>query len=135
MAWRLGLRAVTAVIVCVFLSIPAFPQIGSNLKIGPSEGEVIGVIAGTAAVLGITGYLIYRSAHRHSSIQGCVNSDQGGLSLRNEKDKKTYVLLGDATSLQTGQRVALRGKKRKDSSGKASFEVQKLEKNLGECPR
>ena len=126
-----GLRTFMAAAFCLLLAVPGFPQNYGN--IGPSKGEVIGIIAGAAAVLGVTGYLIYRSTHKHASIQGCVTSYQNGLSLSTDKDNKTYFLAGDSAALRPGQHVALSGKKRKDSSGKLIFEVQKLKKDLGEC--
>lgn len=124
-------RPIMSVGLCLALAVPAFPQ--NYGDIGPSKGQVVGIIAGAAAVLGVTGYLIYRGTHKHASIQGCVTSDQNGLSLRNDKDKKTYFLAGDSAALRPGQNVALSGKKTKDSSGKAIFQVQKLKKDLGEC--
>lgn len=125
------LRTFMVVAVCLVLAVPAFPQNYGN--IGPSKGEVIGIIAGAAAVLGVTAYLIYRGTHRHASVQGCVTSDENGLSLRSDKDKKTYFLAGDSAALRSGQHVALSGKRQKDSSGKRIFQVQKLNKDLGEC--
>lgn len=132
MLCQAGLRTFTVVALCLVLAVPAFPQNYGN--IGPSKGEVIAIIAGAAAVLGVTGYLIYRGTHKHALIQGCVTSDQNGLSLRNDKDKKTYFLAGDSAALRSGQHVALSGKKTKDPSGKLIFQVQKLKKDLGECP-
>lgn len=131
MARHARLRALVVAALCLILAVPAFPQNYGN--IGPSKGEVIGIIAGAAAVLGVTGYLIYRGTHKHTSLQGCVTSDQNGLSLRNDKDTKTYFLGGDSAALRPGRHVALSGKKRKDSSGKLIFQVQKLNKDLGEC--
>ena len=125
------LRTFMVVALCLVLAVPAFPQNYGN--IGPSKGEVIGIVAGAAAVLGVTGYLIYRGTHKHASIQGCVTSDQNGLSLRNDKDKKTYFLGGDSAALRPGQHVALSGKRTKDTSGKFIFQVQKMNKDLGEC--
>jgi hypothetical protein len=122
-------RTIPALGLCLAVGIPAFPKTYGN--IGPSE--VIGIIAGGAAVLGVTGYLIYRGAHKHASIQGCVVSDENGLTLRNEKDKKTYFLAGDSASLRPGQHVTLSGKKTKNSSGKFIFQVQRLKTDLGEC--
>ena len=131
MARREILRVCTAVVLCAVLAAPSVPQsLCCSGNIGPSKGEVIGAIVGAAAVIGVGGYLIYRAAHKHGAIQGCVSSDQNGLSLKNEKDKKTYLLLGDSATLHAGQRVALRGKKQK---AHAAFQVQKLEKDLGEC--
>jgi hypothetical protein len=119
--------------VCLVLAVSAFPQSGGYGSIGPSKGEVIGIIAGAAAVVGVTGYLIYRGSHMHASIQGCVTTDQNGLSLQNEKDKKTYALAGDSAALTAGQKVALSGKKMKDSTGKLTFQVQKLTRDYGAC--
>jgi hypothetical protein len=42
-----------------------------------------------------------------ASIAGCITLDQNGLSLTNEKDKKTYALSGDSAELRPGQQVAL----------------------------
>lgn len=132
MALRELFRVSIVVVLCVLLAVPAFPQSGGY---GPniSNGEIAGVIAGIAAVLGVGGYLIYRAAHKHSSLQGCVISDQNGLHLKNDKDKKTYLLMGNAAGLASGQHVGLTGKKVKDSSGKPAFQVQKLNKDLGAC--
>jgi hypothetical protein len=133
MAWRAVLRIFTATVLCLVLALQAFPQTGGLGNIGPSKGEVVGIIVGAAAGIGVAGYLIYRGAHKHASIQGCVSSDENGLVLRSEKDKKTYTLAGDSGTLKSGQRVALRGKKTKDSSGKLIFQVQKLAKDFGAC--
>jgi hypothetical protein len=113
------------------LAAPARSQSGGY---GPSisNGEIAGVIAGTAAVLGVGGYLIYRAAHKQS-IQGCVVSDQNGLSLTSDKDKRTYVLMGNVGTLTSGQHVALSGKKLKGSDARPAFQVRKLHKNLGAC--
>jgi hypothetical protein len=132
MVMRTLLRSSTVVALCLALAVPAFPQSGSY-NIGPSKGEVAGMIAGAAAVVGVAGYLIYRGTHRHASIQGCIATEESGLTLTNEKDKKTYALEGDSAGLKPGQQVALSGKKTKDSTGKLTFQVQKLAKDYGEC--
>jgi len=53
----------------------------------------------------------------------------------NEKDQRTYALLAANVSLNPGERVALRGKKSKDDSGKPTFQVAKLVKDYGSCKR
>lgn len=131
MVMRTLLRSSMVVALCLALAVPVFPQNLSN--IGPSKGEVAGAIAGAAAVVGVAGYLIYRGTHKHASIQGCIATEEGGLSLKNEKDKKTYALEGDSAWLKAGQQVALSGKKTKDPAGKLTFQVQKLAKDYGEC--
>jgi hypothetical protein len=133
MTWRAVLRTFTATALCLVLALQAFPQTGGFGNIGPSKGEVVGIIAGVAVGIGVAGYLIYRGTHKRVSIQGCVTSDENGLRLSNEKDKKTYTLAGDSGTLQSGQRVALSGKKTKDSTGKLIFQVQKLARDFGAC--
>jgi hypothetical protein len=130
---RLLLRSLTVAALCVGLAVPASPQTGSSPKIGPSNGQVVAIIVGAAAVIGVGGYLIYRSTHKHASIQGCVASDQNGLSLMNEKDKKTYALTGDSSALRAGKRVALTGRKTKDAAGKLTFSVLRVSREYGEC--
>lgn len=133
MELRTLLRTTTVVALCLALTVPAFPQSGGFGSIGPSKGEVIGLSVAAGAALGVGGYLIYRATHKHASIEGCVISDQNGLSLQNEKDKKTYPLAGDSATLKAGQKVALNGKKVKDSTGKLTFQVQKVTKDYGAC--
>jgi hypothetical protein len=129
---RAVFRVFIVVALCVVLAVPAFSQSG-GFNVGPSKGEVIGVIAGAAAAIGVAGYLIYRAAHKHASIQGCISSDQDGLVLRDERDKKAYALVGDIGAFKSGQRLALSGKKMIGSSGNPAFQVQKLTKDFGAC--
>ena len=126
-------RASMALALCLLLARPAFPQSGSYGSIGPSKGEIIGGIAGGAAVLTAVGYLIYHETHKHLTITGCTASGAAGLSLTDEKDSKVYVLSGDMAALKAGEQVALKGKKTKDSSGKLTFRVEKLTKDFGAC--
>jgi hypothetical protein len=125
------LRTSTAVALCLLLALPAFSQTGLG-GIGPSKGEVIGIVVGVAAALTVVGFLIYHETHKHPSITGCVASADG-LTLQNKKDKKVYALSGDSAALKAGERVTVKGKKVKNSSGKPSFQVEKLTKDFGTC--
>jgi hypothetical protein len=125
------LRTSVALALCLFLVLPAFPQTGGH--IGPSNGEIVGIIVGAAAAITVVGVLIYRGAHKHPSITGCVATGADALNLKNEKDKEVYALSGDSTALRAGERVKLQGKKIKDSAGKPSFQVEKLTKDYGAC--
>jgi hypothetical protein len=125
------LRTSVALALCLLLVLPAFPQTGG--QIGPSKGEVVGIIVGAAAAITVVGILIYRETHKHPSITGCVANGTDGLNLKNERDKKIYTLSGDSSALRVGDRVALKGKKIKDSGGKLSFQVEKLTKDYGTC--
>lgn len=126
------LRTSSVLALCLLLALPAFPQTGLG-NIGPSKGEVIAIIAGVAAALTVVGFLVYHETHKHPSITGCIASDADGLTLKNEKDEKVYALSGDSAAVKPGERVTLKGKKIKDSSGKPSFLVEKLIKDFGAC--
>ena len=125
------LRTPTVLALCLVLAVPAFPQNYGN--IGPSKGEVIAIIVGAAVAITGVGLLVYHETHKHASVVGCVTSGADGLSLKNEKDKKVYALSGDSAALKAGEQVALKGKKTKDSSGKPTFQVEKLTKDYGAC--
>jgi hypothetical protein len=96
-----------------------------------SSGAAIGAGVGAAAGIGAA-YLLLRN---RGTIVGCVEpSGKGETKLMNEKDKNTYALLAsNDVILAPGERVALKGKKTKDSSGKPVFNVEKLAKDYGSC--
>ncbi len=125
-------RIFVALSLCLVLALPAFPQTGLG-NIGPSKGQVIAIIAGAAAALTAVGFLVYHETHKHASITGCLAAVPDGLVLQNEKDKKVYALSGDSSALKAGERVTVKGKKVKDSSGKPSLQVEALTKNFGAC--
>lgn len=128
------LRTSTALVLCLLLVLPSFPQTnGSYGNIGPSKAEIVGIVVGVVAAITVAGLLVYRQTHNHPSITGCVASSADGLTLQNEKDKKVYALSGDSVALKAGERVALKGKRSKDSNGKPSFQVEKLSKDYGTC--
>lgn len=94
-----------------------------------STGIAIG--AGAAAGAGI-GYLVLRN-HNRGRVTGCLQSaDNAGTLL--DDNQKTYALINpDAVPLTTGERVELRGKRIRQSSGTLAFEVHKLIKDYGQC--
>jgi hypothetical protein len=98
-----------------------------------SNGEIAGAIVGIAAagvVIGVGTYYLLRKA----SITGCAMSTQSAIELRNERDQQTYTLLGDTADIKAGDRIRVKGKKKKkDSSAERKFFVQELAKNYGPC--
>jgi hypothetical protein len=125
------LRTSTVLALCLVVTVPAFPQ-GSG-QIGPSKGEIAGIIVGVAAAITVVGFVVYHETHKHATVTGCVTAEAAGLSLKNEKDAKVYVLSGDSAALKAGEHVTLKGKKKNDSSEKRIFEVEKLTKDYGAC--
>jgi hypothetical protein len=80
----------------------------------------------------VIGGLLYWKHHHRAKLQGCVggNADK----LVSEKDNKTYSLTNTQSEpLKAGERVELLGKKAKSETGGVTFEVQKMNKDLGVC--
>ncbi len=118
--------------VLVGVSLFALPAPVKADKI-VSNGEITGAVVGIAAagvVIGVGTYYLLRKA----SITGCAVSNQNGLELRNESDRQTYMLIGDTGDIKAGERIRVKGKKkRKDDSAGATFLVKELAKNYGPC--
>lgn len=145
MSLRTVKRSLLAILLGLAFGVQAFAQYGGSgggstgstgVYTAPkggygSNGAAIGaaVAAGAAAGIGI-GYLALRS---HRTVVGCVEPSTDGVQLMNEKDQRTYALLAASVSLNPGERVALRGKKLKDDSGKPTFQVAKLVRDYGSC--
>jgi hypothetical protein len=128
---HLSLRyQVAIVLVCASLLAAPMPVKADKIV---SNGEIAGAIVGIAAAgvgIGVGAYYLLRKA----SITGCAVSDQNGLELRNESDRQTYMLIGDTADIKAGDRVRLKGKKkRKDSSAEPKFLVDRVAKNYGSC--
>ena len=118
----------------VFLP-PAFSQATSPSggKIGASNGEIAGAFVGAGAAVAVIVIVIYHETHKHHTLTGCISSGTNGLTLANEKDNKVYTLSGDSGSLKVSERVAIRGKKLKNSGITPTFRIEKLEKDYGAC--
>jgi hypothetical protein len=142
---RLFVRFALSVFLSLFVSALALAQYGgggggmgstgtstSTGRSYGSSGAAIGAGVGAAAGIGAA-YLLLRN---RGTIVGCVEpSSAGKMKLMNEKDKNTYALLAsNDVILAPGERVALKGKKTKDSSsGEPVFQVEKLAKDYGSC--
>ena len=111
----------------------------SNAQIGISKqqgDEIIGGIVAVAAVAGgVIVFVIYHN-HQSQSIRGCAESGPNGLELQNEGDQKTFQLLGITAQVKPGDRVRVKGKRKKaakGSSGNPAFLVDSLTKDYGAC--
>jgi len=96
-----------------------------------STGIAIGAAA--AAGVGITYFVLHN--HAHGTVVGCVqSSDAASTTLLSDDKKSTYTLINnDSVTLKPGERVALRGRKVRQSSGELEFEVHGLAKDYGAC--
>jgi hypothetical protein len=124
-------RAVAALVLLALVPATAmaqYPGGGTTPSYG-SKGAVIGgVAAGAAAGAG----LIYWKLHSRAKLQGCL-SDQAN-KLVNENNNQTYSLTNKQNqTLKAGERVQLLGKMGKSPSGEPTFEIHKMNKDLGQC--
>ncbi len=134
-------RTFLLLLLCMFLPAIAFAQYGGGGTTGTGtggtstgsgsygSGAAIGIGLGVATAVGIA----ISALHNHGSMVGCVQSSGDGIALVDEKEKRSYSLAGSSTSLKAGQRVGVKGKKTKDSSGSRVFQVQKVARIYGSC--
>lgn len=107
---------------------------------GSGNGKAIGIGVGAAAAAGV-GIALYVH-HRHkaanqapsqASIIGCTQSEINGMSLRNENDEQTYMIIVSGSPLQVGQRVELTGVITDQGPGTRTFRVQGPIRSFGAC--
>lgn len=104
-------------------------------NIGPTKGQVVGVIIGAAGVLGGTTAVLIEVHHKHHTVKGCVSSGANGLQIESD-DKKTYLLTGNTLNIKTDSVLKLHGTKLgkpKHSPGAETFKVEKIKKDYGSC--
>lgn len=106
-----------------FSSTVAVAQQGGH--IGPSNGEIAGIVVGAGAAIGL---VIYLAIPKEKTVEGCLDSSDSGMRLTDNRDGHVYSVLSDQVTLQPHHKVTVRGKKRK-----ANFTVKKLLKDEGTC--
>jgi hypothetical protein len=116
----------------------ATPSMADNPLINPAqglakaaEGVVIGIaVVGAVLAVGIT-LLVLHEKRKTSAITGCITSGVGGMSVKDDKDKRVYTLSGDPAGVKPGDRMTMEGKHR---GGKMPvFEVRSVTRDLGAC--
>ena len=126
------IRFAIGISLALVMAGPAFAQYPGAMGTTPSygSGKAIGIGVGAAAA---GAGVLYLALHHGNSVTGCVQSENDGLNLVSDKDKKSYRLLPGEADLLPGERVELRGKKSQDGTTGQSFQPKKLVKNLGAC--
>lgn len=123
----------TSVVTCSLLSLDGCK--GQNFNIGPSGGEIAGIIVGAAVVVGGTTAILIHENHSHHRVKGCVSSGSNGLQIQTD-NKQTWLLTGNTPDIQVGDLLKLQGnkvRKPKHSTSEQTFEVEKITKDLGPC--
>ena len=113
------------------LCIPTEAQnSGKIVSNGTIAGVIVGVVAGVAVIAIVA---IHYSKKR--TITGCVNSGENGMTVADEKDKQTYTLSGDTTSIKPGDRMRWQGKKVKSTGPHKplEWEARKVARDFGVC--
>jgi len=130
-------------IVAVFLLV-SFVTLGAiaidgcdnqSLNIGPTKGQMVGVILGAAGVLGGTAAVLAEVHHKHHTVKGCVSLGANGLQVESD-DKKTYLLTGNTQDIKINSLLKLHGtklRKPKNSASSRIFAVEKISKDYGSC--
>jgi hypothetical protein len=122
--WRAALVAV----VSVALVMPARAE-----SIGTAATQIItGIVVVSVAIGVLVTVLIIHYKHKKSTITGCVTTGANGITVADEKDKRTYAVSGDPVGIKPGDRMTLEGK-RKESDKTPVFEARSVTKDFGAC--
>ena len=105
----------------------SFPTLG---HIGPSTAEVVGVAIGVGAAIGVG---VYFAVPKQKTIEGCVEAVDGANWMTDGKNNERYELVAVMSTLKTGERLKLKGKKHKNKSGNQQFTVTKVVEDKGAC--
>ena len=107
----------------------------SGTYTAPSGGysSNTGIIAGAAAAAAAAGVLAYLILRNHGTMMGCVEQSNGETKLVSEKNDKSYLLDSNNLDLKAGERVKVKGKTVKNSTGQPEFQPTRLIKNYGSC--
>jgi len=122
--WRVALVA----ILCVALAAPAQAgQLQTDATL-----IVVGIVAVTAAVAVLATVLVLHHKHHDATLTGCISSGPKGMTVTDEKDKRTYRLTGDTAAIKAGDRMTLQGYRKKQGSTFV-FEARSVSRDFGAC--
>jgi anti-sigma-K factor RskA len=124
-------RGVLIVALSVVLATPAKAQSGKIVNTGP----IVAAIVGVAAALVVVTVVVIHESSKKRTITGCVNSEENGMSVTDEKDKRIYALSGDTAGVKPGDRITLQGKKVKPKGSDKTlvWEAKRVTKDFGAC--
>jgi len=104
------------------------PAAAANSICSGCAAALVGVGVGVGAGIGLAIYFIHRG---HTSLTGCVQQTDSGLSLT-AKDGNIYSLVNAPSEVKARQRLSLRGHKTKSPSGR-TFRVDRVSRDYGAC--
>jgi hypothetical protein len=106
---------------------------GYNPGMGGYHSSTGIAIGAAAAGVGIAYLVLHNRAT--GKVVGCVESSGSTMLLSDDKNSTYTLIKTDSVTLKTGERMALKGKKIRQSSGELAFEVHGLAKDYGACER
>ena len=114
-------------VLCAHAEAQKSGKIVSN---GTIAGVIVGVVAGVAVIAIVA---IHYSKKR--TITGCVNSGTDGMTVTDDKDGRTYALVGDTTDIKPGVRMKLQGKKARSKGHDKilAWKTGKVTQDFGVC--
>jgi len=127
-------RGIPIAVLSVALAAPAWadqPRLaasGGRLQKLGDEIE-IGIVVVAVAVVVVVVVMV---KHRPQRITGCVNPGANGMSVTDEKDKRSYALSGNTAGVKAGYRLTLVGKRR-HAGQSLEFEATKVGRDFGAC--
>jgi hypothetical protein len=94
---------------------------------------VVLAVVGVAAIT-VVAVVVVQHAANNRTVTGCVNPGQNGLTLTDEKNKRSYVLIGDTTGVKADERMKLQLKKVKTkNSPNATWALSRVATDFGVC--
>ena len=125
-------RLFLVLIVCLAMTVASVQA----QDFGIDEGKIIAaIVVGSAVVIGISVYVIYKVIPKQKTITGCVEATDNSLRMTDAKDRKAYMLDSETFTIKPGQHLRVKGKKSKDKSGILRLSVRKIVKDFGACPQ
>ena len=122
--WRIVLIAVVSVALATPARAESIQTAGDQI--------VIGIVVVSAAIGVFVTWLVLHEKHKPSLLTGCVASGPSGMTVTDEKDKRTYTLAGDPVGVKPGDRMTFEGKRKKDDKSLV-FEAKSVTKDFGSC--
>lgn len=124
------IRLFLTVIVCVTMTVASVRAQALGRDINLSTGKAVAMLVGVGAAIGLVAYLVIP---KQKTIRGCVEAADNVLDLTDVKDKKTYVLESESSTIKPGRNLKVKGKKSKDKSGALRLSVRKIVNDFGPC--
>jgi hypothetical protein len=128
-------RFACTAVVCSLLLLPApLPaQTYNSNRTTTAQNNAAYIVIGAVAAAVLVGFIV-KHTHGGITVTGCVQSVGGTKTLVNEKDQRSYALIGSAADrVESGRLVTLKGKKEKASDGADALRVEATVTNLGTC--